>query len=430
MVDQVPVRPISGFPEWLPELRIAEQRLIGAIREQYELFGFAPIETPAAERMEVLLAKGGITRQIYTLGRAAEDDARDDAQLGLHFDLTVPLARYIAQHGDALTFPFRRYQIQKVWRGERAQRGRFREFLQCDADIVGSGSLDLIHDAEMVCLISAVFARMGVGDAVVRVSNRKILQALCDAAGLTAAHAAEALRAVDKGDVAAQIVPPAITELVALDDLDAAAAVLKRAGAALDGIEELRAVIDGALQLGMPPGQLVPDLSIARGLDYYTGTVYETFLSGRESWGSVCSGGRYDDLATYFTKRVHPGVGISIGLTRLLDLLVADGRVEAGPATPARVLVTMLDRERYFPRYLALARELRSGGIATDLYLQPDGLRDQLAYAAAKGFVYAVIAGGREFDEGVVSVRDLRTRDQRQVPIDQLVSAVSADPPT
>ena len=426
MADQVPVGPISGFPEWLPGLRIAELRLIDAVREQYELFGFAPMETPAVERMDVLLAKGGIARQIYTVGRAAEGGGSE--QLGLHFDLTVPLARYVAQHGDELTFPFRRYQTQKVWRGERAQRGRFREFLQCDADIVGSGSLDLVHDAEMVALIGAVFDALGVGDAVVRVSNRKILQALCAAAGLDATQTTDAMRAVDKGEIDAPAVPPVVADLIAAEDLDAAMAILKRAGSALDGVEELRAVVDGAVQLGMPSDRLAVDLSIARGLDYYTGTVYETFLRGREDWGSVCSGGRYDDLATYFTKRVHPGVGISIGLTRLLDLLVADGRIEGRPSTPAHVLVTMLDRERFFPRYLELARVLREAGVATDLYLQPDALRDQLAYAAAQGFAYAVIAGGREFKAGVVAVRDLSTREQRQVPIEALPGSVTARP--
>lgn len=436
MAGQISIGPISGFPEWLPELRIAEQRLAATIREQYELFGFAPIATPAVERMDVLLAKGGIPRQIYTLGRAAEDT--DETSLGLHFDLTVPLARYIAQHGDQLTFPFRRYQIQSVWRGERAQRGRFREFTQCDADIVGSGSLDLVHDAELAVLINAVFERLGVGDFVVRISNRKILASLCAAHGLDAGQTAEALRIIDKGGIGQ---PEAtgraladsgfgtdlageVADLLACQGLDEAAGVLAKAGAATEGIDQLSAVVDASAKLGMPADRLVCDLAIARGLDYYTGTVYETFVRGNESWGSVCSGGRYDDLASYFTKRAHPGVGISIGLTRLLDLLVQSGRVQAGASTPARVLVTMLDRDRFFARYLDLARALREAGIPTDLYLQPDALRDQLAYAAAKGFAYAVIAGQREFDAGMVALRDLRTRAQEQVPIDSLPARV------
>ncbi len=436
MAEQVSVGPISGFPEWLPELRLAEQRLIGAIREQYELFGFAPIATPAVERMEVLLAKGGIQRQIYTLGRAAED--ADETALGLHFDLTVPLARYVAQHGEQLVFPFRRYQIQKVWRGERAQRGRFREFYQCDADIVGSGSLDLVHDAEMAVLVNAVFDRLGVGDFVVRISNRKILTSLCAAHGLEPARTAEAQRIVDKGGIGqpeatARALADAgfgaelagtIADLLACADLDDAAAVLAKAGAATEGVSELRTVVDACAELGMPPHRLVCDLGIARGLDYYTGTVYETFVCGNEGWGSVCSGGRYDDLASFFTKREHPGVGISIGLTRLLDLLVQSGRVQAEASTPARVLVTMLDRERFFPRYLDLARALREAGVPTDVYLQPDALRDQLAYAAAKGFAYAVIAGEREFAAGTVALRDLRTRAQEQVPIEDLPTRV------
>jgi histidyl-tRNA synthetase len=438
MTETVPVGPISGFPEWLPELRIAEQRLIGVIREQYELFGFAPISTPAVERMDVLLAKGGIQRQIYTLGRAAEDT--DETALGLHFDLTVPLARYVAQHGDQLTFPFRRYQIQKVWRGERAQRGRFREFYQCDADIVGSGSLDPVYDAELAVLINAVFARLGVGDFVVHISNRKILQALCAAHGLDAGRTAEALRIVDKGGIGqpeataraladngfGAELAGAVADLLAGENLDEAAEVLTKAGAATDGITELRAVVDACTQLGMPAHRLICDLAIARGLDYYTGTVYETFVRGHERWGSVCSGGRYDDLASFFTKRTHPGVGISIGLTRLLDLLVQSGHVHAEASTPARVLVTMLDRERFFARYLDLARQLREAGVPTDVYLQPDALRDQLAYAAAKGFAYAIIAGEREFTTGTVALRNLRTRAQEQVPIESLPQRVLA----
>lgn len=436
MTGQVPIGPISGFPEWLPELRIAEQRLTAQIREQYELFGFAPISTPAVERMDVLLAKGGIQRQIYTLGRAAED--ADETSLGLHFDLTVPLARYVAQHGDQLTFPFRRYQIQRVWRGERAQRGRFREFTQCDADIVGSGSLDLVHDAELAVLINAVFDRLGIGDFVVRISNRKILVNLCAAHDLDARRTAEALRIVDKGGIGqpeataraledcgfGAELAGAVADLLVSEDLDEAAEVLAKAGAAAEGIAELRTVVDACAQLGMPAGRLACDLAIARGLDYYTGTVYETFVRGNEGWGSVCSGGRYDDLASYFTTRRHPGVGISIGLTRLFDLLVQSGRAQAGASTPARVLVTMLDRDRFFARYLDLARALREAGIPTDVYLQPDALRDQLAYAAAKGFDYAVIAGQREFDAGTVALRDLRTRAQEQVPIASLPARV------
>jgi histidyl-tRNA synthetase len=438
MAEQISVGPISGFPEGLPELRIVEQRLLTQIAEQFELFGFAPISTPAVERMEVLLAKGGIQRQIYTLGRAAEDT--DETALGLHFDLTVPLARYVAQHGERLVFPFRRYQIQKVWRGERAQRGRFREFTQCDADIVGSGSLDLVHDAELACVINAVFDRLEIGDFVVRISNRKILAALCAAHGLDSARTAEAVRIVDKGGIGQPEVTAraltdagfgaelagAVADLLACVDLDEAAEVLSKAGAATDGVTELSAVVTHALQLGMPPDRLVCDLGIARGLDYYTGTVYETFVIGHEGWGSVCSGGRYDDLASFFTKRAHPGVGISIGLTRLLDLLVQSGRVRAEASTPARVLVTMLDRERFFARYLDLARALREAGIPTDVYLQPDALRDQLAYAAAKGFAYAVIAGERELDAGMVALRDLRTRTQEQVAIEALAQTVSA----
>jgi histidyl-tRNA synthetase len=435
MAERVKVGPISGFPEWSPGARLAEQRILDAVRRQYELFGFTPIETPAVERLDVLLAKGGIQRQIFTVSKPSEDRGGSEGELGLHFDLTVPLARYVAQRANELTFPFRRYQIQKVWRGERAQRGRFREFLQCDIDIVGSGSLDLLHDAEIAVVIGAVLDAVGV-DHRVHVSNRKVLTSLFSA--LAVDHVEEALRTVDKlgshgpeavrkglgnngvgADAAASV-----ERLLGAPDLNSARAVLAAAGASEEGIDELAAVVEAATQLGMPENRLVVDLAIARGLDYYTGTVYETFVTGREGWGSVCSGGRYDDLAGLFIDRRLPGVGVSLGLSRLFDLLVQEGMVETADASPTRVLVTAQDRDRYLGDYLAIAGSLRAAGIPAEVYLQRKKLGDQFSYAKKLGIPLVVIAGESEVDRGVVTVRDMRAGTQSEVARDHLPATV------
>ena len=435
MADRVKVGPISGFPEWSPAGRLAEQRILDKVREQYELFGFTPIETPAVERLDVLLAKGGIQRQIFTLTKPSEDGGGSEGELGMHFDLTVPLARYVAQRANDLTFPFRRYQIQKVWRGERAQRGRFREFLQCDVDIVGSGSLDLLHDAEIAVVIGAVLDAVGV-EYRVHISNRKVLTSLLAALGVDDTE--EALRTVDKlgphgpeavrkglgnNGFTPEVAAP-VEQLLSAPDLAAARPVLADAGAPEDGIDELEAVVDAAKQLGMPDDRLKVDLAIARGLDYYTGTVYETFVTGREGWGSVCSGGRYDDLASRFIDRHLPGVGVSLGLSRLFDLLVKEEMVEVERSSPTEVLVTTQDRQ-FLNYYLEIARSLRAEGIATEVYLQKKRLGDQFSYAAKLGIPFVVIAGEAEIESGVVTLRDMRTGTQSEVSRDDLAATVS-----
>ena len=430
MVDGVNVGPISGFPEWLPAERLLEQRVLDTLRHRYELFGFAPIETPAVERLEVLTAKGGVERQIYTLGRPAEDGRDAQTSLGLHFDLTVPLARYVAAHRDQLVFPFRRYQIQKVWRGERAQRGRYREFTQCDIDVVGDGSLSLAHDAELPVVIDGAFDAIGVGDFRVHISNRRVLTGLLGVHGITGEQAVEALRLIDRHDRsrpdrteerlrelgAPDDLLKRLSPVLASDDLGEVRELLAGVDPALKGLDQLAEVVDRAVTLGVAPDRLVTDFSIARGLDYYTGTVYETFVGGREAWGSVCSGGRYDDLTQAFTDRAYPGVGVSIGLSRLLALLIADGRLVPGPQVPTQVLVTTLDPEHHLDDYLALGRELREGDLPTEVNLEPGALRDQIAYASRKGIPLAVIAGAREFAAGTVTVRDLRDRSQATIP--------------
>jgi histidyl-tRNA synthetase len=439
MSERIDVNPISGFPEWLPNVRLQEERFLSVIREQFQLYGYTPIETPAVERWDVLTAKTEMQRQIYLVSKpeeGADDDV--DSRLGLHFDLTVPLARYVSMNADKLTFPFRRYQIQKVWRGERAQRGRFREFYQCDVDIIGRGTLDPINDAEIPCVINSTFEALGLPDFQIQVSNRKVLGDLLRARSLGAEQLGSVLRAIDKTDRAgldatrkaladeqidAELIP-AIVDLIQCRQVADARTVLTRAGAPMEGIDELQSVIDSTIALGMPEQRIRPNFAIARGLDYYTGTIYETFVVGSENWGSICSGGRYDDLAGFFTTQKYPGVGISIGLTRLFNLLVTNGHVNVDRKSPTQVLVTMQDRKRFMKQYLELARLLRSHGIPTEVYLEPKRFRDQLGYASDNGVPLTVIAGETEINAGTVTVKDMRAGTQEVMPRDQLVAYV------
>ncbi|MEQ9812495.1 MAG: histidine--tRNA ligase [Azospirillaceae bacterium] len=423
-------QPISGFPEWLPEEKLVETRLLDIIRRNFERYGFAPIETPAVERKEVLQAKGVESKEIYALARlAAEGEGGDPAtEMALHFDLTVPLARYVAQHYSRLAFPFRRYQIQKVWRGERPQAGRFREFYQCDIDIVGNGTLDVLADAEIPSVIDAIFSEAAIGRFLIRINNRKVLQGVLAAHGVAEDGFPAALRAIDalekigREKVAAALVEatglaPATADtlldrliagdLERLDGLDGGPLLAA-------GLTELAQVGDGLAALGVPPGHWAFDLTIARGLDYYTGTVYETRLVDHPEVGSICSGGRYDDLASTFTKQKLPGVGISIGLTRMLSRLFEAGVVRPGAATPAPVLVTVMDRA-LLADCLGLAAELRRAGIATEVYSEPRKLGQQLKYADQKGFLIALILGESEKAAGEVQAKLLASAEQESV---------------
>ncbi len=425
-------QPVSGFPEWLPEEKLVEDRLLRVIRTEFERFGFTPIETAAVERKDVLAAKGVVEKEIYALSRLAAAPGEDPTtELALHFDLTVPLARYVAQNFAKLSFPFRRYQIQKVWRGERAQAGRFREFYQCDIDVIGNGSLGLLADAEIPCVIHAIFAQIGIGRFVIRINNRKILQGALQHFGCAPERAAAALRSIDALEkIGRERVAAGLAEDAGLEPARADALIdFLEAGAgpgaevldrlrALDhgplfaqGVAELAEVAAGLDAFGLPAEAWRVDLSIARGLDYYTGTVYETVLVDHPQIGSICSGGRYDDLASSFTKQRLPGVGISIGLTRLLSRLLDAGLLSRGAATPAQVLVTVMDRA-YLADCLAIATALRQAGIATELYTEPRKLADQLKYADRKGFAAAVIVGEAEAAAGTAVVKDLRHGSQ------------------
>ncbi len=397
------ITPISGFPEWLPEQRMVEQAVLDDLRARFESYGFAPIETRAVEPMEHLLAKGETDKEIYVLRRLQADESGGDSGLGLHFDLTIPLARYVEQFRGQLAFPFKRYQIQKVWRGERPQTGRYREFYQADLDVVDQDGLSLHFDAEMARLLVECMASIpGLPDLVLGLNNRKILQGAYASLGID--DLAGTLRIVDKLDkvgeaavmkmlVAAEVPRTAAETCLALgrvragdgsfaDDVRA----LGLSGELLDeGLHELTSVMETLVDL--PPGRVVANLSIARGLDYYTGTVYEGQLADREELGAVCSGGRYDDLVGGGGKVRLPGVGVSIGISRLMGLILGQGRLAASRRTPTCVLVALpADDARQAAR--SVAAGLRARGVATEVFHEARPYGKQLKYAQKRGIPY------------------------------------------
>ena len=414
---------LSGFPEWLPRERIVEQHVVDVIRETFELHGFASIETRAVEPLDALLSKGETSKEVYVLRRLQADAEGSDSGLGLHFDLTVPLARYVLEHAGKLAFPFRRYQIQKAWRGERPQDGRFREFLQADIDVVGRDTLSFAHEVEMPLVVAEAFSRLPMPPFRIQVSNRKVAQGFYAGIGVAPEAAAEVLRIVDKLD---KIGPQKVTgQLEALgltagqaesclalaqictDDASFADRV-RQLGAKDDlldvGLDELTRVVEAAQEHA--PGVVVADLRVARGLDYYTGTVYETQLLGHEGLGSVASGGRYDSLASDGTT-TYPGVGISIGVSRLLSRLLGHGMLTADREVPTCVLVALPDEgSRASCRRVAAA--LRRRGISAEVAPEPEKYGKQIKYADRRGIPYVWFPSA-DGDH----VRDIRSGEQR-----------------
>ena len=423
-MEKVTPRTLSGFMELLPEEQLRMERLLGTLREVYSLYGFTPLDTPAIESAEVLLAKGGgeTEKQIYRF-------MKGDSDLALRFDLTVPLAKYVAANYAKLAFPFRRYQIGKVWRGERAQRGRFREFYQADIDVIGDGRLDIMNEAEIPSIICRAFTRLGLRDFTIRINNRKVLGGFFAMHGMGAP--AEILRTVDKLE---KIGADKVREILLGDcglDEDQAAAVLSFTGFAgttaeklsfLEGmggknelfdtgVRELRTVAEALPGFGVPEERFAIDLTIARGLDYYTGTVYETTINSHPEIGSVCSGGRYDNLAEYYTDRALPGVGISIGVTRLFYVLSEQGLLNPELAcAPADAIVLPMTEELGFAA--VTATKLREAGIRTQLYTEGKKFKQKLSYASKLGMPFAVIIGEDEATSGLVALKDMRRGEQ------------------
>ncbi len=432
-------RTMPGVLELLPAEQITFQRMLSTIRAAFERYGFLPIETPVMELSEVLLTKtGGDTeREVFFSQSTGSLEQGKDPDLALRFDLTVPTARYVAEHENDLAFPFRRYQIQRVYRGERPQRGRFREFYQCDIDVIDRNDLSLRYDAEVPAVIAEVFRDLAVGEFTIRINNRKVMRGLLESLGVTGDQSTMVLREVDKLDkrgreaVLGTLVGHGMTTdaaerlLTTVDSRatgpDASLAVLdalEPVREMVEGVGDLRQVIETMRSLGVPGECYGIDLSIARGLDYYTGTVYETVLDDHLEIGSICSGGRYDDLAGHYTKSKLPGVGMSIGFTRLFWQLRELGLVGASDST-VQVLVTVMDVDGV-DYALDVARRLRNAGVNTEAAVEPSKLGKQLKYADRAGIRYAVIAGTDERAARTVTVRDLKTQTQVELPLEQI----------
>ena len=424
-MERIRPRTLSGFMELLPQKQAKMEKMMQVLRDTYSLYGFAPLDTPVIEDAQILLAKGGgeTEKQIYRFQKG-------DSDLALRFDLTVPLAKYVALHYNDLAFPFRRYQISKVYRGERAQRGRFREFYQADIDIIGDGKLDILNEAEIPAIIYRVFRGFGLSRFQIRVNNRKILNGFYAMMEL-AEKSGDIMRTVDKLDkigpekVAAILVEDCgLTEAQAQEILRFIAIrgtngeVLEALGGYAGrneifdkGLEELTAVVSNLAAFGVPEANFAVDLTIARGLDYYTGTVYETTLLDHPEIGSVCSGGRYDDLAGYYTEKQLPGVGISIGLTRLFYVLDEQGLLNPElPSAPADALVLPMTQNT--AAAIALAEELRSQEIRVQLYGEQKKFKQKMSYADKLGVPYAVVLGDDEIAAGKCSVKNMRTGEQ------------------
>ena len=424
-MDIIKPRTLSGFMELLPSKQIRFEKMTEILRNTYASYGFAPLDTPVIEDAQILLAKGGgeTEKQIYRFQKG-------DSDLALRFDLTVPLAKYVALHCNDLAFPFRRFQISKVYRGERAQRGRFREFYQADIDIIGDGKLDILNEAEIPAIIYNVFTGFGLKRFQIRVNNRKILNGFYAMMELSE-KSGDIMRTVDKLDkIGAAKVKVILMDDCGLTDTQADE-ILKFIAisgtnaevlAALEGyagrneifdlgLSELKAVTANLAAFGVPEENFAVDLTIARGLDYYTGTVYETTLLDHPEIGSVCSGGRYDNLAGYYIEKSLPGVGISIGLTRLFYVLDEQGLLNpALPSAPADALVLpMLENPA---AAIALAQTLRAEGLKVQLYGEQKKFKQKMAYANKLGVPYAVLLGEDEVNEGVCSVKNMATGEQ------------------
>ena len=434
MAKQKP-RTLSGFMELLPARQVQFERMAEELRRTYSLYGFTPLDTPVIEASEVLLAKAGgeTEKQIYRFSKG-------DTDLSLRFDLTVPLAKYVALHYAGLSFPFRRFQIGKVYRGERAQRGRFREFYQADIDIIGDGKLDIANEAEIPSIIYQTFTALGLKRFQIRVNNRKILSGFYAMLGLSD-KSGDIMRVVDK---LPKIGPDKVRELLTDEVLaltgEQADEILKFISitgsnnhvlSALEeyrsrhelfdtGLDELNTVVKYLSAFGVPEENFAVDLTIARGLDYYTGTVYETFMLDHPEIGSICSGGRYDNLAEYYTEKQLPGVGISIGLTRLFYVLEEQGYLNDSLITsPADVLILPMTDD--LGPAISLATQLRGAGIRTQLYAEQKKFKQKMSYADKLGVPYILLLGEDEITQSKVSLKNMSTGEQELLSVDEAI---------
>lgn len=422
-------RTLPGFMELLPSEQILFDQMKETIEDSYKTFGFLPIDTPIIELSEVLLAKAGgeTEKQIYRFNKG-------DTDLSLRFDLTVPLAKYVAKNYGSLSFPFRRYQIGKVYRGERAQKGRYREFYQCDIDIIGDETLDIINDAELPAVIATTFRRLGFDEFTIKINNRKILNGLYESINQTE-KSVDIMRIIDKidkiGDQAvmeelAKIEVPEesinkIMQFIKIDGTtDEKLQKLQSLGIENDtyklGVEELGEVVKYIRLFGIEDKNFVIDLSIARGLDYYTGTVYETFLNGYRELGSVCSGGRYENLAQNYTDKKLPGVGVSIGLTRLFYKLNELNLIKAEKKSVSDILIIPMTENIQVP--IQLATELRNAGVNTEIYLNDKKIKTKMKYADKLKIPYVIVIGDNEIESGKVKIKVMETGEEIETTVD------------
>ncbi len=439
-MDKIKPRTLSGFMELQPDKQVQMDKMRAVLAETYARYGFTPLDTPAIEAAEVLLAKGGgeTEKQIYRF-------TKGDSDLALRFDLTVPLAKYVAANYGQLTFPFRRYQIGKVWRGERAQRGRFREFYQADIDIIGDGALDILNEAEIPAIIYDTFTRLGLHRFRIRVNNRKVLNGFFAILGLSE-QAGDVLRTIDKLDkIGADRVRELLTDTCGVtgENADEILRFIACPGTSADklafleqyrgrnetfdtGLDELRTVVGYLPAFGVPEENFELDLTIARGLDYYTGTVYETVLLDHPEVGSICSGGRYDDLAGYYTNKSLPGVGISIGLTRLFYILQEQNMISDAVLTaPADVLILPMTDD--LSAAVALASELRAGGLRVQIYSEKKKFKAKIGYADKLGIPFVIFLGEDEIAQHVCALKNMATGVQEAVTSAAALETIRAE---
>ena len=430
-------RTLQGFMELLPQEQIVFNHMKSVIAHTYELFGFAPLDTPVLELAEVLLSKSGgdTEKQIYEFKKG-------DTDLAMRFDLTVPLAKYVALYNNDLTFPFKRYQIGKVYRGERPQKGRFREFYQCDIDIIDRDELNIVYDAEVLAVIYTIFTKLELPSFKIYLNNRKLLSGFLEHLDI-ADKTVDVLRLVDKikkipeeaflGELGDLGLPEEknrqLLNFIKIKGLNSEIiAQLENLGIQNDnfaaGLEELKTVIEQAQNLGMPAENIQIDLSITRGLDYYTGTVYETFFDDYPQFGSVCSGGRYDNLSSVFMDKRFPGVGISIGLTRLFDQLRANNLLPIKALTPNKALIITQDAE-YTDTAIKLAGELRAKGIAVDVMYRQCKFKKKMEYANKIGVPYLIIIGEEEMQTKIYSLKDMTTGEQFKLKAEEIAAKLA-----
>ena len=436
-MEKVEPRTLPGFMELLPNEQIVFNDIKEKIQKSYERFGFLPLDTPIIEDAEVLLAKAGgeTEKQIYRFNKGEND-------LSLRFDLTVPLAKYVSEYYGELSFPFKRYQIGKVYRGEKAQAGRYREFYQCDVDVIGDGELSIIHDAEIPSIIYTTFKELGFEKFTIHINNRKILNGIFDEIGSTD-KSTDILRIIDKIEkIGAQKVQEELIELgIAQKEIETIMNFIKISGTNKEkietlkqlgikseifntGLNELEQVTNLIKVCGVPEKNFEIDLTIARGLDYYTGTVYETFLDEYKKLGSVCSGGRYENLAEYYTDKKLPGVGISIGLTRFFYQARKEGLIKSEKTSISKVLV--LPMTDNLEKCMEIASKLREAKINTEIYLQDKKIKAKFKYADKLNIPFAIVIGDDEIANDKVTLKNMTTGEQETLPIEEIIKKLDS----